>query len=440
MPVACTECGADVSESLRFCEMCGAVLAEPVSPALGLFPVGGPQPPPLPSVPAPNEIASIPALPTHARRRAAREPPPAPSPPVEQRFEANLGAATSEASASAEATPKPLPPSRERLRAARVAELAGYPPPPQTLPRSVEYCVRVILRRRTLDLAVATVAAARKRARDEAEAALTDLASALLAQREDSRLESLEGHFVAVDRVSGALGETEAASQEHNQSVRGHFEQLGRKIAERIAVIEELRAEEGQQQTQFDQMSGRAQHAQSTIDLVDQEMKRLSTAQPPDPRRMAALAAQRSARQAELRMVEVQLSPVSGELDAKRLEIAKELEAVAALYDAQRDAGEALGEVGDRHRVASDMARNAYREKLLALAKAALEEKLHHIVGEPGQRARDAVQNVRVKRDEEDLHVAARDAFDEDAYRKGLTILLAGSVGAFVLLALLILI
>ena len=54
-------------------------------------------------------------------------------------------------------------------------------------------------------------------------------------------------------------------------------------------------------------------------------------------------------------------------------------------------------------------------------------------------KARETVQTVRIRRDEEDLYVAARDSFDEDAYRKGLSILIGASAGSFFLLALLIL-
>lgn len=487
MPVACTECGAEFLEALHFCDMCGAPrpaaaaeegaggdhwsdpppspraagaqspatqrLFAPQVPAIAsvgvsaLFPPGAPPPPPLPSVPAPTaapEVASIPAMPVYARRSGTREPAPAP-PPVERRSLADEAADAASleingVGASIEPTPPPAPPSRERLRAMRIAELAGYPPPPQKIQDTVAYCVRVLMRRRELDLAVATVAQARKRARDEAEAALLDFASALLEARENPRLAPLEGHFVAIDRLSGAIGETDAATQEHNQNVRAHFEELGRRIAERVKVIDELRAEELQLQSQFDDLNAKAQQAQATTLLVDQEIRRQATAQPPDPRRMAALAAERTSRQAQLRMAEVQLSPVAGELDAKRLEMAKELEALAELYDAQRQAGEVLGEKAQRQVAAANLARTAYRDKLLELAKAALEEKLHESVGDPGKRARDAVQSVRLKRDEEELHVQARDSFDEDGYRRGLTILVGTSLGAFVLLALLILI
>lgn len=330
-------------------------------------------------------------------------------------------------------------PSAAELRARRIEELAGYGPEPNNLLRTIPYAVRVMLRKRELDLKLEGLAAVCKRADAAAEAALVQVGEVLYGLRDDPRIEALAARVLRVEQALSLSQNVEATAQGDLQGAQQALAAIAPQLAQLEAEVAELQRDEATVRAKFDALSARARQADAAHAQAVRAIQALQAKPPVDRVRLAALASEREARNAERRYMEVQISPTETELGeaqrdlAARVEVLRELQAQRAAID------EAAGRTLASREASLAAAYSMQRTALVGLARAAMMADVVGFAGEAADAADDALAHAHALRDEEDLYKRARDGFDEDAYTKGLGILVGGSVLAFVVLAGLIL-
>jgi hypothetical protein len=330
-------------------------------------------------------------------------------------------------------------PTAAELRARRIAELAGYGPDPANLAKAIPYAVRVMMRKRELDLKLDALGATCARADAAAEQALADLGEALFALRGDPRLEPLAAR---ADKIAGALRlseEVSAAAQGDAEGAQQALKALAPRIAQVEAEVAELQQVEAQRRAKYEASATRLRQTEALHARVVQAIQALQAKPPVDRVRLAALASEREARNAERRYLEVQIGPMETELGEAQRELAAGVEALRVVQAQQTAIHEAAGRTRASREASLAAAHGMQHAALVGLARAALMADMAGFAGEAAEAADDALARARALRDEEDLYKRARDSYDEDAYQRGLGILVGGSVLAFVVLAGLIL-
>ena len=337
---------------------------------------------------------------------------------------------------ASEAAPAP---TAAELRARRIAELAGYGPEPSNLVRTIPYAVRVMLRKRELDVKLEGLAAVCKRADAAAEAALMRVGEALFALRDDPRTEAIAARARRVEQALRLSQDVEAAAQGDLQGAQQALAAIAPQLAQLEGEVAELRRDEATVRAKFDALSARARQADALHAQAVQAIQALQAKPPVDRARLAALASEREARNAERRYMEVQISPTETELGEARRELAARVQVLQELQAQRAAIEEAAGRTLASREASLAAAHSMQRTALVGLARAAMMADIVGLAGEAADAADDALAHAHALRDEEDVYKRARDEFDEDAYTKGLTILVGGSVLAFVVLAAMIL-
>lgn len=331
------------------------------------------------------------------------------------------------------------PPSPAELRARRIATLAGYGDTPARWHQSIPYAVRVMTRRHQLDVKLAAISATCARAESACDEVLAEVGEALFVMRKDARVEVLAERATKVEEAIRLANDIDAAAQGDVEGARRALAALAPQIVQAEAEAGEARADEARVRTQYDALAARLRQAEAAHARVVQAVQLLQATPPVDRARLATLASEREARNAERRYLEVQISPTETELGEAQRELAGREQTLSALL-AQRTAIEDAAGRALASREASLAAAEAMRfAGLVGLARAAMQADVVGFAGDAAERAEDALARVQVLRDEEDLYKRARDSFDEHRYRQGLTIMVGTSVAAFVVLAGLIL-
>lgn len=369
----------------------------------------------------------------------------------EDPFNQAFGAGGASAALELEAEPvqakqrvESLPPveaeeTKTEQRARQITQIAAYGPAPAKLAGAPLYCVRVVLRKRTLAEELAVLSTQRKRADDIATEALAKLGEALYALRRDPQLVGLSKQLAALGDADDQVGHVEAQSQKRKQTAADELERLDRELERLERAAAPLREREIEINQQLDQTKAQLRRAEMLRRKleVDLEAARRSKGGV-DPERLSALQAERDARHGEVQTLGIQMRPVEDDLSAVRRELAQRMRAIATLQDEKQTTVAALGRAQQTQRVSFGSAKGARLQALISLASGALKQGLGAVAPECTGAVEQSAERADYRRQLEELHRAALHSYDPKAYNHGLTALLSGSVLFFLSLALMI--
>jgi chromosome segregation ATPase len=335
-----------------------------------------------------------------------------------------------------EAAPEPVAAVVEETRGQKVDELAGFGARPRRHFETVPYFVRVLLRKRALELELQGLTAHRKRLDTQTEEALCALGEALYGLHTDARLKPLAQQLRVVAETKKQVGVKEAASLQANDEHGRELQKLQQDVRKVEADAVPLRNREADMQARADKLKAHIKRKEAAARKAEEDIKALRAS--PDVtaiERIRALEAERDAHVGEVQSRNVQLLPVHEDLGALRREIAKLMETLTALHAEERKYTQAMDREQERHRVSTGGARNALKDVLRALAAAAQQAKLAALAPALATAATDAEARAKTKRNVEETFRAAVQSYDHEAYTRGMYILVGGTIGIFVLFA-----
>ena len=318
--------------------------------------------------------------------------------------------------------------SPEQTRRRELEEIAQYGPRPANILGAPAYWIKVMLRRRALDLELLTVAAQRKRAEDAAAEAMVALGEAVFAHRDDERLIKLRKVLSAIGEAEGRLGHVDAAGQKRKQQTSSELSRLEREVARFEQQAAPLREREAELAAQLAEIEGRRQQAEMLRRKAESEVEALmrkGTAA--DPARLSALRAERDVRHGDVQTLGVEMLPVQDDLGLVRKDLGKILRQLAVVQSEKQTSITVMDRAAGHDRVSRGHAQSARQQALVALANAAGKHKLLALVPDEAEAARDAKARSDEKKAFEELHRAAAESYDRDGYQHGMLILLGGS-------------
>lgn len=329
--------------------------------------------------------------------------------------------------AAADSPPPPRELTAEEKRAIQVEQLAQYGKPPAQLVGTMAYWVRVTLRKRELDAERMSLSAQRKRTDDAARDAIAKLGETLYGKRKDPRLATLAKQMQAVSSAEAAIGSVEKAGQKKKQNIQNERAQLDDDIRNAEADASPLRVKEAGLLERVESIKARAKQADIRRRKMEQELEAARKKPNADPEVLEWLCAEREAAHGEVQTLGIELRPLEDDLSVVRRELAARLRKLTALQQEQQAAASALERAQQNHRVSSGSAQGERRDALAALAQMAMESGLAAIAQPELQAVNEASDRRDRKRAEEELLRAATGSFDEQAYKKGMTLLVGGT-------------
>jgi hypothetical protein len=313
-----------------------------------------------------------------------------------------------------------------------VRELAQYGPRPAALWQSIPYCVRVMLRKKELSDELADRSAQRKRAEDDAKEALSYMGHALYAMRHDPRMGPLLPLVKAIVQSANKMGDVEARGEQRQKAMQKELGVLARKLAKQEELARPLREKEAGLAGQLAGFKARQQQAMAQLKKLDTELEQVRAGKlQVDAERFGVMQAERNARHGELQTLGVQMHPIEESLSGVRGQLEKHLRAIAGLQAEHAQTVNVMQRAEQQQRVSAGSAESNYKDALISLGKAALEQNLAGLAPDQAGEAADGVIKADKKRKEEELYRAAVMSYDEPMYKKGFAILLGGSAALF---------
>lgn len=319
-----------------------------------------------------------------------------------------------------------------------VATLARYGPIPEGPIAAVLYALKVGLRRMEIASTLTRLTAERGRAAAEADRALITLGQALYQRRDDPRLEDLAADIERVMHADQTLGERNAAHQGARWEVVDELATLDQVVADTSATIDPIREHEANLQRYLDELSDASRRTQARLKRVDIQIRALhgSDSMTDDPEQLPTLEAERRVREQEVRALAKQMAQVRGALGEARRELAAHFGTLEALREDQQGRQRALQERDDVHKNYTGEAVDAMTYALRRLAQSALAQGIFVVAELETRKAESAVQRLKDRDRDEVLHKEAIDSYDGGSVRTGVIVMVAGFLGALVMLRL----
>lgn len=317
-----------------------------------------------------------------------------------------------------------------------VAALARYGRIPEGPIAAVTYAIKVGLRRMEIASTLTRLTAERGRAAAEADRALIGLGQALYQHRDDPRLEELAPDIERVMQADQTLGERNAAHQGARWEVVDELATLDQVVADTSATIDPIREHEVNLQRYLDELSDASRRTQARLQRVDIQVRALhgSDSTKEDPEQLPTLEAERRVREQEVKALAKQMAQVRGALGEARRELAAHFGTLEALREDQQGRHRALQERDDVHKNYTGEAVDAMTHALRRLAQSALTHGMFVVAELETRKAESAVQRLKDRDRDEALHKEAIDSYDGGAVRTGVIVMVAGFLGALVLL------
>jgi hypothetical protein len=336
-----------------------------------------------------------------------------------------------------EAEPEPeaeLPPepveTAEQQRARQIAELAEYGPQPKNIVAEPAYWVKVMLRKRVLEVELLTLAAQRKRADDGATEALCAMGQALAAIGEDERLVKLRKQLAAVAEADTRIGTLEAAGEKKKQDVSQELARLDRDLARLEQKASPARAREAALSSEIEKIEAGLKRAELLRRKAETELEALQRKGGGDVETWGALKAEHDSRHGEVQSLGIQMRPLQDDLALARKEVAQHLRAIGVVQSEKQTAASALERAQQNHRMTSGSARGALQQALVSVANAAFKLGLEPLVATQAMAVVEARERAQQKRATEELLRAATTSYNHAAFQRGMMLLL-GSSGLF---------
>jgi hypothetical protein len=325
-----------------------------------------------------------------------------------------------------EAPPEPVE-TPEQQRARQISELASYGPEPKNIVHEPGYWLKVMLRKRTLETELLTLAAQRKRADDGTNDALCAMGQALAAIADDDRLAKLRKQLAAVSEADTRIGTLEAAGEKKKQDVGQELARLDRDLARLEQKAAPARAREAALVAEIDKIEAGLKRAELLRRKAETELEALQRKGGGDVETWGALKAEHDSRLGEVQSLGIQLRPLQDDLAVARKELAQQLRAIGVVQTEKQAAASALERAQQNHRVTSGSARGALQQALVSVANTAFKLGLEPLVAAQAMAVIEARDRAQQKRASEELLRAATMSYNHAAFQRGMTILLGGS-------------
>lgn len=298
------------------------------------------------------------------------------------------------------------------------------------------YALRVGLRRLEINGALTRLTAERVRAAAEADRSLIAFGQALYHRRTDPRLAELEIEIERVMAADQTLGAQHAAHQDARSGVMGELATLDQVVADTSATIDPIREHEANLQRYLDQLQDNSKRAQARRQRAEIQIRglRASDKTTEDPELLPALEAEFRVREQEVRSLAEQMAQVRQGLGEARRELAAHLGTLEALQEDRQGRRRALQHKDEFHKSYSGGALDAMTYALRQLAHGALDKGIFMVAESESRKAASAMQRLKDRDADLELHRVAIDSYDLTAVRTGIIVLVASAIGFVVLL------
>jgi hypothetical protein len=320
----------------------------------------------------------------------------------------------------------------EQQRARQIVELAGYGAAPANVAQEPGYWVRVMLRKRTLETELLSLAAQRKRADDGMNEALAAMGQALRALGDDERLAKLRKLLSAVAEADTRIGAAEAQGEKKKQGAHQEMARLDRDLGKLEQKAAPLRAQEAKMIAELEQIEGEIKRAEMLRKKAEAELEALQKKGGGDVEIWGALKAERDARHGEVQSLGIQMRPLQDDLAVLRKNLAQQMRSIEVVQSEKQTAATSLERAQQSHRLATGSARGALQQALMSLANAAFKANLESLVPDEAAAVAEARERQQEKRHSEELLRAAAGSYNHAAYSRGMMIL-CGGTGLFFL-------
>jgi hypothetical protein len=331
----------------------------------------------------------------------------------------------SEEEAQPEAPPEPVE-TPEQLRARQIVELASYGPQPKNIVAEPAYWVKVMLRKRTLETELLTLAAQRKRADDGATEALCAMGQALAAIGQDERLAKLRKQLAAVAEADNRIGHVEAVGEKRKQGMNQELARLDRDLASLEQKAAPVRKREAELAAEIERLEAALKRAEQLRRKAESELEALKR-KGGDVETWGALKAEHDTRHGEVQSLGIQLRPLQDDLALARKELAQHSRAIGVVQSEKQAAATQLERAEHTQRVTTGSARGAMQQALVSLANGAFKLELEPLVAKQAMAVVEARERAQQKRASEELLRTATLSYNHAAYTRGMQILLGGS-------------
>jgi hypothetical protein len=333
---------------------------------------------------------------------------------------------------SAPSTPPEPTETPEQQRARQIVELAQYGAAPANVIQEPGYWVRVMLRKRTLENELLSLAAQRKRADDGTNEALSAMGQALRALGEDERLAKLRKLLSAVAEADTRIGAAEAQGEKKKQGAHQEMARLDRDLGKLEQKAAPLRAKEAKMIAELEQVEAAIKRAEMLRKKAEADLEALQKKGGGDVETWGALKAEHDARLGEVQSLGIQMRPLQDDLAVVRKNLAQQMRAIEVVQSEKQTAATSLERAQQSHRLATGSARGALQQALSSLANAAFKANLESLVPDEAAAVAEARERQQEKRNSEELLRAAAGSYDHAAYSRGMMIL-CGGTGLFFL-------
>ena len=313
-----------------------------------------------------------------------------------------------------------------------VARVADFGAPPSNVFGVLPYAVLVTSRRLTLKKQLADLRRLHTVAVDDEGRAMIELGRALHAQKANPALAPLAAMIAEADARGARAGERTEQWEKSRVATSVQRNALAEKIKEAERKAAPFRNRESKLQTELSISDNDLRRARAMLSRAEIEIRNLGNAGSEDPTRRAHLEAERSARQADVDAARGPVDTARAELAAIQRELSALTSAINDLEAQTRALMRTESHADDVYLASANEAEARYHEAVAEIAEHCLGAGLAASISPDATRSAEAMRGAREARERElALHEAALDAYDPDAYRKGMVLI--GIAGALVL-------